>query len=123
MVEIKIDVDKCISSEIKELNDKSIVTHDSCCGHGGMGYISVRHIDCEKMKQLGYIQMTNNTFKPKSDCGCIPIVKVFQCFECKNVFDRRSAHTNCCAYCGSSKIKLKEIYSIIKIYEIDYEFD
>ena len=114
---IKIDVDKCISSEIKELNDRGIVTHNSCCGHGynNMSYIEVRTVDNEKMRQLGYVQIKGSTFRPKFECSCIPIIKVCQCLDCKNHFDESCAHIVYCSYCGSSNIKIKEIYSTIKI--------
>jgi hypothetical protein len=78
-----VDIDKCLTKEISELNNKhNILTLYSCCGHnkGDYGYIVVHEFNEEDMVNLGYEkqgvfrtntcgrEMIYNTFRPKSAC-------------------------------------------------------
>jgi len=82
-IQHSIDVDKCIATEIKDLNNKhNILTLYSCCGHekGENGYIVVHEFSEGDMVKLGYekqgIFQTNacgrgmlyNTFRANSVC-------------------------------------------------------
>lgn len=72
--ELGINVDKCLVSEIKSLNEHGIKTVGCCCGHGkSQGYIQVRRGYGNKMEALGYEKLPidengngHNCFKPKS---------------------------------------------------------
>lgn len=48
-------VDTCISAIVQYLNDLSILTYDSCCGHGDeFGHITIGEQDAERARQLGF---------------------------------------------------------------------
>ena len=52
----EIYVDECLADEIQELNDKGIITTNSCCGHGKQsGTILIADTEKEKCEKLGYI--------------------------------------------------------------------
>ena len=73
--ELGINVDKCLVTEIKSLNEQGIKTVGCCCGHGkSQGYIQVQQGYGKKMEALGYEKLPidesgngHNCFKPKSN--------------------------------------------------------
>lgn len=51
----EVYVDSCIANEIQELNNKGIITLNSCCGHGkSMPKCLIAKESVEKCKELGY---------------------------------------------------------------------
>ena len=73
--ELEVNVDKCLASEIKSLNEQGIKTVGCCCGHGkSQGYIQVQRGHGNKIELLGYERLPidkndngHNCFKPKSN--------------------------------------------------------
>ncbi len=54
----EVDIDKCIASIIKALNEGGVLTKSSCCGHGGDGYILLHDGRGFLLKPLGEFPMS-----------------------------------------------------------------
>lgn len=62
-----ICIDKCIDEEVKYLWSLGITTTGCCCGHNKVNpYIGVLDEDFLRMKELGYVALTDNesSFSP-----------------------------------------------------------
>lgn len=54
----EINVDACIADEVQMLNNKGIITLNSCCGHGkGEPNCLIAPESVQKCKELGYEPM------------------------------------------------------------------
>ena len=64
----KIEVDKCIAEEIKELLNNGIKTVASCCGHNKIaGSICVDKKHIKKMEKLDYKHQYNKIYPDSKD--------------------------------------------------------
>lgn len=67
-----VNIDKCISEEIKYLWSQGVRTTGCCCGHNIVpSYIGVIDEDISKMKNLGY-EVRFNPCRPNDDDSFVP---------------------------------------------------